>query len=151
MSNTILATITALSLGLACVVSTGSGAGCHRVDAEGNGVCNYTGGVCSYIDEDGDGICDYAHGSCSYVDEDGDGICDYAHSACGYVDADGDGICDNCGRYHQGGPVRQETNPIDPDREDVYDDSVNYSARPGAQRGHHGQGHGHGFQGRCGR
>ena len=150
MGNTILATITALSLGLACVVSTGSGAGCHSVDA-GNGVCNYTGSVCSYIDEDGDGICDYAHGSCSYVDEDGDGICDYAHSACGYVDADGDGICDTCGRYHQGGPVWEETNSADTDREDSYNNSVNYSARPGAQRGHHGQGHGHGSRGRCGR
>ena len=115
MGNTMLATITALSLGLACVVSTGSGAGCHRVDA------------------------------------DGDGICDYAHSACSYVDADGDGICDNCGRYHQGGPVWEETNLADTDREDSYSDSVNYSARPGAQRGHHGQGHGHGFRGRCGR
>ncbi len=150
MGNTMLATITALSLGLTCVVSAGSGAGCHSVDA-GNGVCNYTGSVCSYIDEDGDGICDYAHGSCSYVDEDGDGICDYAHSACGYVDADGDGICDNCGRYHQGGPVWEETNSADTDREDSYNNSVNYSARPGAQRGHHGQGHGHGSRGRCGR
>ena len=134
MGNTILATITALSLGLTCVVSAGSGAGCRYVDADGNGVCDYAGS-----------------GVCNYVDADGDGICDYAGNACGHVDADGDGICDYCGRYHRGGPVWNETNFVDTDPEDVYNDSMDYAARPAAGQRHCGQGRGHGSRGRCGR
>lgn len=83
MGNVFLATITALSLGITTAVAAGSNAGCHYIDADGNGVCDYAGNACSYVDADGDGICDYAGNACSYVDADGDGVCDNYQERCG--------------------------------------------------------------------
>lgn len=102
MGNVFLATVTALSIGLTSVVTAGSGARCHYMDADGNGICGYAGGACSYVDADGDGVCDYAGDSCHYIDADGDGVCDYAGGGRNYVDADGDEVCDHYASGHPG-------------------------------------------------
>ena len=55
-----------------------------------------------FVDANGDGLCDHT-GGCAlgpdYVDADGDGICGNAGTGRGngYVDNDGDGVCDNLG------------------------------------------------------
>lgn len=139
MGNVFLATITALSLGTTSVVATGSGAGCHYVDANGDGVCDYAGNTCSYVDTDGDGICDNyqsyqencpVNGGANFVYTDSDDL--YDNDTAGQALGNGNGFRGGCGR-----------NYVDADSDGVCD---NYAA--GYSRG---CGNGNGFRGGCGR
>lgn len=71
-----LTTAMVLSLGV-----TGASAYGWR-HASGTGACGYG---CHYVDADGDGVCDYCGSSCPYMDAGGDGACDYRGSSCPYA------------------------------------------------------------------
>ncbi len=89
---------------------TGVEHGRHFADADGGGVCDYSGDVCSYVDRNNDGLCDNCgiyHGDCIA----GNGACGGVYGTAGtghgrhFTDADGDGICDSytAGHGHAGG------------------------------------------------
>ncbi len=74
----------------------GTGHGRHFADANGDGICDYSGGACGYVDRDNDGLCDNCgvyHGNCLT----GDGACGsvYGTTGTGHGRHYADGICDS--------------------------------------------------------
>lgn len=67
---------------LAAAILVSAGATASLAANVGNGRC--------FVDADGDGVCDYTDSGCAYVDADGDGVCDH------YVSGQGRG----CGWGH---------------------------------------------------
>ena len=86
----LLTGITAVALVLCLGITEVFGAGFGR-NANGDGVCNRTGGICGQTYRE-----NRFSRSC-HLDVNGDGICDFSgnHDGAGFTDADGDGICDN--------------------------------------------------------
>lgn len=78
---------------LAAAILVSAGATASLAANVGNGRC--------FVDADGDGVCDYTDSGCAYVDADGDGVCDH------YVSGQGRGCGYGWGHGHGQGHHRQ--------------------------------------------
>ena len=54
----ILTVAVLLTIGITCAFAAEPGAGRNYVDANGDGVCDYSHNRCQYIDADNNGVCD---------------------------------------------------------------------------------------------